>query len=399
MRDRIASRYELRERLGGSATATVWRARDKRRRQDVALKVANDPATDPVSRRQLAAEADAAGRLNHPNIVPLLDAHLGRKEAALAFTFVGGETLARRLSRSVRMHPGEAVAYGADIAEALAHAHGRGVVHRDVKPGNVMIGQDGRAQLFDFGIAATTQRADGGLPAPGMTSGTLPYMAPEQLAGRPADPATDVYALGAVLYEMLAGRRPYIASTTAELARQQRLPVPPVSDAPAELVELAIAALSFDSRLRPTASAMAQRLRRWQAGQAEAQTVFVPVVPPTAVVPAVAALPARPSARLSGVALGAGALVIVGIVAGSIALANGVGRPAGTPGPSPAPSLAADSPTPAPPSVAPAPAAGNRGGGGGGGDNGKGDGNDKSDNNGNHGHGHGRGGGGNGQGD
>ena len=142
MRDRIASRYELRERLGGSATATVWRARDKRRRQDVALKVANDPAADVASRRQLAAEADAAGRLDHPNIVALLDAHLGRKEAALAFTFVGGETLARRLSRSVRMPPAEAVAYGADIADALAHAHGRGVVHRDVKPGNILLHQE-----------------------------------------------------------------------------------------------------------------------------------------------------------------------------------------------------------------------------------------------------------------
>jgi len=396
MRDRIASRYELRERLGGSATATVWRARDKRRRQDVALKVANNPAVDVASRRQLAAEAEAAGRLNHPNIVPLLDAHLGRKEAALAFTFIGGETLARRLSRSMRMHPAEAVAYGADIAEALAHAHGRGVVHRDVKPGNVMIGPDGRARLFDFGIAATTQRADGGLPAPGMTSGTLPYMAPEQLAGQPADPATDVYALGAVLYEMLAGRRPYIASTTAELARQQRLPVPPVDDAPAELVELAIAALGFDARARPTAPAMAHRLRAWQAGQAEAQTVFVPVVPPTAVVPAVAA-PVRAAARPSALALIGGALVVVGILAGSIALANGFGGPAGTPAITPAPSLGIDTPTlaPVPPSVAPGPNAGAGGGGSGGGggksgDNGRhgGDGN-----NGNHGRGHGGGGG------
>jgi serine/threonine-protein kinase len=388
MRDRIASRYELRERLGGSATATVWRARDKRRRQDVALKVANDPTADVASRRQLAAEADAAGRLDHPNIVALLDAHLGRKEAALAFTFVGGETLARRLSRSMRMHPAEAVAYGADIADALAHAHGRGVVHRDVKPGNVMIGPDGRARLFDFGIAATTQRTNGGLPAPGMTSGTLPYMAPEQLAGQPADPATDVYALGAVLYEMLAGRRPYIASTTAELARQQRLPVPPVNDAPAELVELAIAALSFDPRLRPSAPAMSHRLRMWQAGQAELQTVFVPAVPSTAVVPAVSTAPAGASARPPAVALIAGALVVLGIVAGSIALANGIGQPSSSPGPTAAPTLAVAQPTlaPAPPSVAPAPAGGNVAGGGGS-DNG----NHGNGNNGKHGRGHGHG--------
>src|SRR4051812_5800053 len=283
MRGRIASRYELHEQLGTSATATVWRARDKRRRQDVALKIAKDQPTDVASRRQLAAEADAAGRLNHPNIVPLLDAHIGRKEAALAFSYVGGETLARRLARSGRLFPGEAASIAGDLADALAHAHGRGVVHRDVKPGNVMIGADGRARLFDFGIAATAQRVDGGLPAPGMTSGTLPYMAPEQLAGQPANPAADVYALGVVLYEMLAGRRPYIASTTAELARQQRLPVAPITDAPAELGDLAVAALNSDAGARPNASEMARHLRAWQSRLADAQTIFVPAVPQTAV--------------------------------------------------------------------------------------------------------------------
>ena len=213
-------------------------------------------------------------------------------------------------------------------------------------------------------------------------------MAPEQLAGQPADPATDVYALGAVLYEMLAGRRPYIASTTAELARQQRLPVPPVNDAPAELVELAIAALSFDARLRPSAPAMSHRLRMWQAGQAELQTVFVPAVPSTAVVPAVSTAPAGASARPPAVALIAGALVVLGIVAGSIALANGIGQPSSSPGPTAAPTLAVAQPTlaPAPPSVAPAPAGGNVAGGGGS-DNG----NHGNGNNGKHGRGHGHG--------
>ena len=398
MRDRIASRYELRERLGTSATATVWRARDKRRRQDVALKVANDQPADVASRRQLAAEADAAGRLNHPNIVPLLDAHIGRKEAALAFSYVGGETLGRRLARSGRLFPAEAASIAGDLADALAHAHARGVVHRDVKPGNVMIGPDGRARLFDFGIAATPQRADGGLPAPGMTSGTLPYMAPEQLAGQPADPAADVYALGAVLYEMLAGRRPYVATTTAELARQQRLPVPPVNDAPAELVDLAIAALNFDSRARPKAADMARQLRAWLARLAEAQTVVVAAFPQTAVVPAAAPLPARSQVRRPpAIALVAGALVIVGLIGGSIALTNGWGHPAATHGPATAaPTPAPDLPT-LPPTQPPANAAGRgsgaaAGGNGGGGNGGNGSHGDNGNHGGNgHGNGHGPG--------
>jgi serine/threonine-protein kinase len=389
MSDRIASRYELRERLGSSATATVWRARDKRRRRDVALKVANDQPSDVASRRQLAAEADAAGRLNHPNIVPLLDAHIGRKDAALAFTYVGGETLARRLARSGRLYPAEAAAIAGDIADALAHAHSRGVVHRDVKPGNVMIGPDGRAQLFDFGIAATPARADGGLPAPGMTSGTLPYMAPEQLAGQPADPASDVYALGVVLYEMLAGRRPYVAATTAELARQQRLPAGPVSDAPAELVDLATAALAYDPRARPPASEVARQLRAWLARLAEAQTVFVAAVPQTAVVPAVAAQSAGPVGRRpSAMALVAGAILVVGLIGGSLVLSNGLGHPASTGRPAiVAPTPATDQPTPGPtqaaakPAPAPAAGGGNQGDNGGHGGNGHGG----------HGHGHGKG--------
>jgi eukaryotic-like serine/threonine-protein kinase len=391
MRNRIASRYELRERLGTSTTATVWRARDKRRRHDVALKVANQQPADATTRRQLAAEADAAGRLNHPNIVPLLDAHLGRGEAALAFTYVGGETLSRRLSAAPRLSANEAAAITADVADALAHAHRRGVIHRDVKPGNVMIGADGRARLFDFGIAATPQRSGGGLPGPGMTSGTLPYMAPEQLAGQPAQPASDVYALGAVLYEMLAGIRPYAASTTDELARQQRLPAAPVEDAPPELVDLAVAALNFDAGARPSAAGVAHRLRAWHAGEAEAQTVFVPIVPPTAVVPAVAVAPARSSAgRPSAVAIVAGLLVVVGLVAGSLALGASLNPAATTTVPATlAPASPLDAPTLAP-TQRPADAAAGSGGGGSGGDEGGGNQGGKSNRGGN-GHGHGEG--------
>jgi serine/threonine-protein kinase len=260
-----------------------------------------------------------------------------------------------------------------------------------VKPGNVMIGPDGRAQLFDFGIAATPARSDGGLPAPGMTSGTLPYMAPEQLAGQLADPASDVYALGVVLYEMLAGRRPYVAATTGELAQQQRLPPGPVNDAPAELVDLAMAGLAYDPRARPPASEVARQLRAWLARLAEAQTVFVAAVPQTAVVPGVAADSVRPVGRRpSAIALVAGAIVIVGLMGGSLVLSNGLGHPLSTAVPATvAPTPAPDQPTlgPTQPAANPAPAP--AAGGGNQGDNGK-----HGDNgHGGHGQGHGKGGG------
>jgi serine/threonine-protein kinase len=215
-------------------------------------------------------------------------------------------------------------------------------------------------------------------------------MAPEQLAGQPAQPASDVYALGAVLYEMLAGRRPYPASTTDELARQQRLPAAPVEDAPPELVDLAVAALNFDAAARPSAAAVGRRLRAWQAGQAEAQTVFVPSVPSTAVVPAVAIAPGRSAAgRPSTIAIVAGLLVVVGLVAGLLALGATLNPAATTPVPAataPASPLAVPTLTP---TQAPADAA--AGSGGGGGRSGGSDGGNRGDsgNGGGNGNGHG----------
>ena len=403
MRDPIAKRYELREKLGGSATATVWLARDRRRQRDVALKVANDQPNDVASRRMLAAEADAAGRLDHPNIVPLLDTHIGRNEAALAFSYVGGETLARRLAQIGRLPADEAAAIARNIADALAHAHGRGVVHRDVKPGNVILGADGSARLFDFGISATPERANGAVVEPGMTSGTLPYMAPEQLAGRPADPASDVYALGAVLYEMLAGHRPFQATTTEELAAEQQRQPPPIDDAPPELAGLALSALDPDSNLRPRAATFARRLRAWQEGTADDETVIVPVAPATSMVPTVVAVEgtARPR-RISPFALAATALVLVGAVAGSLALAAGMNAPAE---PTAAPGVVVPSPVPLatlPPTVAPdgggSGGGGSSGGSGGGGGGGGGSGGGGGRGDGNNGHGNKGGDNGNGKG-
>src|SRR5215213_6781693 len=144
----MAERYEIGEKLASSATATVWRARDRESRSDVALKVANPDSVDVSGRELLAAAADAGRRLDHPNIVPVLDEYLDGDESALAFPLIEGETWARRLGRDGRLNPDEAARIASDIAQALAHAHSRGVVHRDVKPGNILLGADGQAHLF-----------------------------------------------------------------------------------------------------------------------------------------------------------------------------------------------------------------------------------------------------------
>ena len=328
MPDRVVGRYELRERLGSSATATVWRARDRRRQRDVALKVAAAGSTELSGRQLLEAEAAAAARLDHPNIVPVLDTHLGSGEAALAFQLIEGETLARRLARDGRLAPFEAARIATDVATALAHAHNRGVVHRDVKPANVLLGSDGRARLFDFGISATPERSGGELVEPGMTTGTLPYMAPEQLVGQPPDPATDVYALGVVLYEMLAGRRPYQAATTDELARLQPLPPPPIDAVPPRLAELTMLALHPDSMARPRAPALAARLRRLVSGAAEDETVALPLAATVMTPSPDVGRPSGSGRRVSVLTAVGMVLVLVAAVAGAAALGTALNRPA-----------------------------------------------------------------------
>lgn len=400
MRPATIDRYELREKLGSSATATVWRARDRRRRRDVALKVAATGSGQLSGRQLLEAEAEAAGQLNHPNIVPLLEAHIGPAEAALAFPLIEGETLGRRLARDERLSAMDAARIAADVATALAHAHAHGVIHRDVKPGNVLLGADGLARLFDFGISSTPERGGAALVLPGMTTGTLPYMAPEQLAGQSPDPATDVYALGVVLYEMLTGRRPYLAATTDELAQQQQEPPEQIADAPPALAALAILALDPDPLARPRASVFASRLRGWLSGAADEETVVVPLAPPRAIV-ATAPVAPRPwpfgGRRLSGMVAVAASLLIVGGLAAAMALALVWTKPAGADLPAvTTPPAASFAPIVLnPPSPAPAVDTGGSGGGsnsggnsgrgsGHGGDGGHGDNGDKGDKGGDH---------------
>jgi Tol biopolymer transport system component/predicted Ser/Thr protein kinase len=221
--------YEIEEAIGAGGMGEVYRARDTRLERMVAIKVlAPHLAERPEHRQRLEREAKAVSSLSHPHICPLYD--VGHEDGVdfLVMEFIEGETLADRLARGP-LPIEEVLRFGIQIADALEKAHKQGIVHRDLKPGNVMLTADG-TKLLDFGLA----RADAGgdnsdasltvsptvskpLTAAGTVIGTYQYMAPEQLEGKTADARTDIFALGAVLYEMATGRRAFLAETQASL--------------------------------------------------------------------------------------------------------------------------------------------------------------------------------------
>jgi len=217
--------YRITAKLGAGGMGEVYRASDTRLDREVALKVLPDHArSDRDARTRFRREALALSRLNHPHIEMVLD--LGEENGVdyLVLEFVPGETLAARVARG-RVPEREAVELGAQVAEALAEAHERGVLHRDLKPTNIMVTPNGRVKVLDFGLAKLAP-AEGdetrsmNLTRVGTTAGTLAYMAPEQLLGEPIDSRADVYALGVVLYEITTARRPFQAAIATALANE-----------------------------------------------------------------------------------------------------------------------------------------------------------------------------------
>jgi predicted Ser/Thr protein kinase len=205
---RLNGRYRLEARIGTGGMSSVYRATDETLERPVAIKLMNrEIATDSDQLERFRREARAVAQLSHPHIVGVIDYGEDQGRPYIVLEYVEGETLKERIRRNGELDVSEAVAYAIEIARALGCAHARHIVHRDVKPQNVLIDEEGSAKVTDFGIARSLD--DDGLTADGRVLGTTDYVSPEQALGHDVTGQSDLYSLGIVLYEMLTGRVPF----------------------------------------------------------------------------------------------------------------------------------------------------------------------------------------------
>ena len=391
----IGDRYQLGRVIGRGGMATIHEAMDLRLERPVAVKLLRpEAAADADLADRFRREALAATVLRHPNIVACLDTGTDDGQPYLVMDLVDGEDLAERLKRGGRLAPTHAARIGLDVARALGVAHVRGIVHRDVKPGNILLASDGRAMVTDFGIARLA--ADAEAARPGTTLGSVHYFSPEQAKGATTTPASDVYGLGLVLYEAMTGARAFGGETTdaIALARIGATPPSPRSIRPEVPVDLdavvrrALAPEPADRYANGNAMATALEAAMQTADDASPTTIVstpvvadVPPEPSTHPERPARAGPrttAAPRSRRQGRARSAPSgvlialLALIGIVGGAIAVAALAGgsrtldsglpaseaaveTPTRTPKPTPTPSPT-PSPTPKPtPSATPTP--------------------------------------------
>src|SRR6201747_3074278 len=204
----IAGRFRLDEKVGAGGMSSVYRAFDPTLERWVAIKMMHrDITSDPDQLERFRREARAVAQLNHPHVVTVIDAGEDDGTPYIVLEYVEGETLKDRIRRMGRLPIAESVAYAIEIARALGAAHARHIIHRDVKPQNVLIDEEGTAKVTDFGIARAL--GEEGLTADGRVLGTTDYVSPEQALGHDVDGQSDIYSLGVVLFEMLTGEVPF----------------------------------------------------------------------------------------------------------------------------------------------------------------------------------------------
>jgi protein kinase-like protein len=263
----LAGRYRLGEILGSGGMAEVFDAIDERLGRPVAVKILRaELATDPDLRRRFEAEARAAARLTHPHVVAVYDTGEDRGRAFIVMERLPGDTLATAIARGP---VGQAWlrSVALDVLDALAAAHDAGIVHRDIKPGNILLDPAGSAKVGDFGIAKSVEGLDVALTRTGVLIGTPAYLPPERVDGATATPQSDIYGLGVVMYEALSGHKPFVGTDPLAVAYAARHIAPPALEtvgagvAP-ELAAVVSRAMAIDPGGRwPSAVGMAAALR------------------------------------------------------------------------------------------------------------------------------------------
>ncbi len=308
----LGGRYRLLELLGQGGMATIYRARDAQLERDVAVKLLRPEfGQDPDFLARFRDEARAAASLSHPNIVPVFDFGEDPSGPYIVMELVEGQDLAAVLRENGFLAPRQAAHIAADVARALQVAHYRGIVHRDVKPSNILVGRDGRVHVADFGIARAMTEAQ--VTLPGTTMGSVHYFSPEQARGETATAASDIYSLGIVLFEMLTGQRPFSGDGAAAVAMARLTTTPPRPSAlrpsvPPELDQIVTRAMAFEPADRyATAAAMASALEGFLGAEKPAAAAGAAVAGAAVVAAATQAradpVPAervRPAARRAG---------------------------------------------------------------------------------------------------
>ncbi len=340
--DLIADRYELEELVGTGGMSTVFRAHDLQLERRVAIKILHEHyAEDPEYLERFRREARAVARLSHPNIVTVIDRGDDDGRQYIVFENVEGENLKELIVRSGPLPVRQALELVLAVADGLAFAHEQGLVHRDVKPQNVLLSREGEIKVTDFGIARSLH-VDHGMTQTGTVLGTGEYLAPEQASGKPVSPATDVYSLGVVLWELLAGDVPFTGDNFVAVAlrhvnepppslRQRRPDVSPRLDA---AVERALA--KDPARRFPTMAAFAEELGACLAEPEQPPVddlALTLVTPPVHAPPPLrtgARQPTRSRRRWPVYVLLA--LVVAGAAFAAVVLLGGVGHHGGTSG-------------------------------------------------------------------